>query len=73
MTRAFGSLFDGGGDIAKYIDLPLANYATLPFDNVTKVRLSDLVLNPRISNKVYELKLPRGTELLNMQGEPIKD
>jgi vanillate/3-O-methylgallate O-demethylase len=24
------------GDIAKYIDLPLANYATLPFDKVVK-------------------------------------
>jgi vanillate/3-O-methylgallate O-demethylase len=36
VTRAFGSLFDGGGDIAKYIDLPLANYATLPFDKVVR-------------------------------------
>jgi vanillate/3-O-methylgallate O-demethylase len=37
IKRAFGSLFDGnGGDITKYIDLPLANYATLPFDKVLK-------------------------------------
>jgi vanillate/3-O-methylgallate O-demethylase len=34
IARAFGSLFDSGGDIVKYIDLPLANYATLPFDKV---------------------------------------
>jgi len=37
VERAFGSLFHGGGaDIAKYIDLPLANYSTLPYDKVLK-------------------------------------
>ena len=37
IKRVFGSMFDGnGGDITKYIDLPLANYATLPFDKVLK-------------------------------------
>jgi vanillate/3-O-methylgallate O-demethylase len=36
IARAFGSLFNGGGDSAKYIDLPLANYATLPYDKVLK-------------------------------------
>ncbi len=35
MTRAFRSLFHAG-DIVKYIDLPLANYATLPYDKVVK-------------------------------------
>jgi glycine cleavage system aminomethyltransferase T len=35
IERACGSLFDKG-DIAKYIDLPLANYSTLPFDRVVK-------------------------------------
>ena len=35
IARVFGSLFQAG-DIAKYIDLPLANYATLPFDKVLK-------------------------------------
>ena len=35
IARAFGSLFSDG-DIAKYIDLPLANYSTLPFDKVLK-------------------------------------
>ncbi len=35
IVRAFGSLFHAG-DIDKYIDLPLANYATLPFDKVLK-------------------------------------
>ena len=35
VARAFGTLFQGAhGDAAKYIDLPLANYATLPFDKV---------------------------------------
>ena len=34
-TKAMGTLFHAG-DIAKYIDLPLANYATLPYDKVLK-------------------------------------
>ncbi len=34
VERALGTLFTGRGDIAKYIDLPLANYATLPYDMV---------------------------------------
>jgi len=34
VTRTLGSLFNSTGDIDKYIDLPLANYATLPFDTV---------------------------------------
>src|SRR5665213_212382 len=36
IKRVFGSLFQGGGDIEKYIDLPLANYSTLPYDKVLK-------------------------------------
>jgi vanillate/3-O-methylgallate O-demethylase len=36
IARAFGSLFRDGGDVAKYIDLPLANYSTLPYDKVLK-------------------------------------
>jgi vanillate/3-O-methylgallate O-demethylase len=37
LARVFGSLFGGvDGDISKYIDLPLANYATLPYDEVVK-------------------------------------
>jgi len=35
VARAMGSLFHAG-DVAKYLDLPLANYATLPFDKVLK-------------------------------------
>jgi vanillate/3-O-methylgallate O-demethylase len=35
VARVFRSLSDSG-DAAKYIDLPLANYATLPFDKVMK-------------------------------------
>ena len=35
-ARVFGSLVGSGGDIEKYIDLPLANYATLPYDKVVK-------------------------------------
>ena len=36
IARVFGSLFRDGGDIAKYIDLPLANYSTLPYDKILK-------------------------------------
>ncbi len=36
VARVFRTLFDETGDITKYIDLPLANYATLPFDKVLK-------------------------------------
>jgi glycine cleavage system aminomethyltransferase T len=36
LSRVFGSLFRAGGDIAKYVDLPLANYSTLPYDKVLK-------------------------------------
>ncbi len=36
VERIIGTLFTGAGTIAKYIDLPLANYATLPYDKVTK-------------------------------------
>jgi len=35
VERALGTLFHAG-DIAKYIDLPLANYSTLPFDKVLR-------------------------------------
>ncbi|HTA47225.1 MAG TPA: hypothetical protein VK789_32505 [Bryobacteraceae bacterium] len=33
-ARTFGTLCHEGGKIAKYVDLPLANYATLPYDKV---------------------------------------
>jgi vanillate/3-O-methylgallate O-demethylase len=36
IARVFGSLFADSTSIAKYIDLPLANYSTLPYDKVLK-------------------------------------
>jgi vanillate/3-O-methylgallate O-demethylase len=36
VARVFGSLFHPDSDIQKYIDLPLANYSTLPYDKVVK-------------------------------------
>jgi glycine cleavage system aminomethyltransferase T len=36
VRRALGTLFSAGRNVAKYIDLPLANYATLPFDKIVK-------------------------------------
>jgi glycine cleavage system aminomethyltransferase T len=35
VTRVFGSMFQRG-ERPKYIDLPLANYATLPYDKILK-------------------------------------
>jgi vanillate/3-O-methylgallate O-demethylase len=34
LARVMRSLLHAGGDAAKYVDLPLANYATLPYDKV---------------------------------------
>ncbi len=36
VEHALGSLFHGHEDPAKFIDLPLANYATLPYDKVLR-------------------------------------
>jgi vanillate/3-O-methylgallate O-demethylase len=36
LAGVFQTLFHGGDDAAKYIDLPIANYATLPYDKVLK-------------------------------------
>jgi vanillate/3-O-methylgallate O-demethylase len=36
VTRAVGSLFHDDPEITKYIDLPLANYASLPYDKVVR-------------------------------------
>jgi glycine cleavage system aminomethyltransferase T len=36
VARVCQSLFTAAGDIAKYIDWPLANYSTLPYDKVVK-------------------------------------
>jgi vanillate/3-O-methylgallate O-demethylase len=36
VARVFNSMFAAKGDHGKYIDLPLANYATLPYDKVQK-------------------------------------
>src|SRR5205814_3709505 len=36
VADVFGSMFSARGPSAKYLDLPLANYATLPYDKVLK-------------------------------------
>ena len=36
VAKAMASMFHSGGDIVKYIDMPLANYSTLPYDKVVK-------------------------------------
>jgi vanillate/3-O-methylgallate O-demethylase len=36
VQRAFGSIFQTPGEGPKYVDLPLANYSTLPYDKIVK-------------------------------------
>jgi vanillate/3-O-methylgallate O-demethylase len=36
VQRTFGAVFSEPGSGPKYLDLPLANYSTLPFDKATK-------------------------------------
>ncbi|HEY2382368.1 MAG TPA: aminomethyl transferase family protein [Terriglobia bacterium] len=36
LARGFRSMCQPGSDITKYVDLPLANYSTLPYDKVLK-------------------------------------
>jgi outer membrane lipoprotein-sorting protein len=43
------------------------------FHNMTRIRFTDLELNSRLSSSLWEIKLPKGTELLSFDGEPIKD
>jgi glycine cleavage system aminomethyltransferase T len=77
LTRAMGTFFRAG-DHAKFIDLPLANYATLPFDRVEKdgqmVGLSTYTaysLNERamLSLGCVDAELGPGTEVAIVWGE----
>lgn len=34
VTRAYRTMFDGSDPAAKYIDMPIANYSTLPYDRI---------------------------------------
>jgi glycine cleavage system aminomethyltransferase T len=77
VTRAFGSLFVGNKPV-KYIDLPLANYATLPYDEVRKgakhVGLSTYTgysSNERamLSLAIVDAALELGTEVTIVWGE----
>jgi len=36
VARVLRSMYDAGKDVTKYIDMPLANYSTLPYDKVVK-------------------------------------
>jgi glycine cleavage system aminomethyltransferase T len=79
IARVVESLFQTGGDAAKYIDFPLANYSTLPFDQVLKggkaVGLSTYTgytYNERamVSLAVVDIENSQvGTELMVVWGE----
>ena len=62
VERAMGSLFHDRGDVSKYIDLPLANYATLPYDKVLSGGRDDRPLH------LHRLQLQRAGDAL--AGDP---
>ena len=79
VERALGSLFQSDDDVMKYIDLPLSNYATLPYDKVVAgtrtVGLSTYTgynFNERamLSQAILENEFSRpGTEVTVVWGE----
>jgi len=79
VAKAFRTLFNDHGDITKYIDLPLANYATLPYDKVVKngktVGLSTYtgyIYNERamLSLAIVDKDFAHGSEVTLVWGEP---
>jgi len=79
VDRVIGSMFKSDGDVTKYIDLPLANYATLPYDKVLRggkpVGISTYTgytYNERALVSLAMIDLPHtelGTELTVVWGE----
>jgi len=78
VTRVFGSLFRPGQDHYKYVDLPLSNYASSSYDNVTKngktaglSMFSGISYNERsmLSLGVVDPDIQIGEELVLVWGE----
>ena len=79
VTKGFESLFTGGGDHYKYIDLPLSNYASASFDKVVdsdgKVvgasMFAGYSYNERsmLSLGIVDPNVPEGAELTLVWGE----
>jgi vanillate/3-O-methylgallate O-demethylase len=78
LASVFRSLSKRDGDITKYIDLPLANYATLPYDKVLKggktVGISTYTgytYNERamVSLGIVENEVAEGSEVVVVWGE----
>ena len=77
VTRAIGTMFDKG-DMAKYIDLPLSNYSTWPYDKVLRgdkvvglSTFSGYSYNERsmLSLAMVDVDVEIGTELVLVWGE----
>ena len=77
VTRAIGTMFEKG-DMAKYIDLPLSNYSTWPFDKVLRgdkvvglSTFSGYSYNERsmLSLGMVDVDVEIGTELVLVWGE----
>ena len=77
VTRAMGTMFEQG-DAVKYIDLPLSNYATWPYDNVLHdgqsiglSTFSGYSYNERamLSLAMVDVDVPIGTEVTLVWGE----
>ena len=78
VARVFGSLFRPGQDHYKYVDLPLSNYASSSYDNVTKngktaglSMFSGISYNERsmLSLGVVDPDIQIGEELVLVWGE----
>jgi vanillate/3-O-methylgallate O-demethylase len=81
VTRAMGTMFEKG-DPVKYIDLPLSNYATWPYD---KVLVDDEIVglstfsgysyNERsmLSLAIVDVDVPEGAEVTLVWGEESGD
>jgi vanillate/3-O-methylgallate O-demethylase len=79
VDRVIGSMFKSDGDVTKYIDLPLANYATLPYDKVLRAgkpvgisTYTGYTYNERALVSLAMIDLPHtelGTELTVVWGE----
>ena len=79
VTKVFASMFTGGGESYKYIDLPLSNYASASFDKIIgsggKVVGASMFAGYSYNEKsmlslgIVDAEIKEGTELVLVWGE----
>jgi vanillate/3-O-methylgallate O-demethylase len=80
VTRAVGTMYDGSERAAKYIDMPIANYSTLPYDRIVSggktagfANYTGYSANEKriLSLSIIDVELSKpGTEVTVVWGEP---